>query len=364
MPCPSRRTLWLLLCLLLPACTPPQPAWPPNSPTFTSPPSATRLPSSAWYAVYFTTPPETAGLRNPTGGLPGRISDTLAEARLSIDLAVYEFNWQPLAEALLAAAERGVRVRVVTDTDSMQEPVVQQLQAAGIKVVEDARDAIMHNKFVVIDGAAVWTGSMNFTHSDAFRNDNNLLYLRSSRLAENYTREFEEMFIGYDFGPASAADTPNPVLTIDGTRVENYFSPEDDVAGRILPVLNNAERSILFMAFAFTRQDFVDALLARAADGVNVRGVFETRQIAAGANQAWELLRVGGLAASVRQDGNPYNLHHKVFIVDERIVITGSYNFSRNAQENNDENVLIIHNADLAAAYLAEWERVWDQAGP
>ena len=46
------------------------------------------------------------------------------------------------------------------------------------------------------------------------------------------------------------------------------------------------------------------------------------------------------------------------------IVITGSYNFSRNAEENNDENVLIIHDTAIAAAYLAEWERVWDEAGP
>ena len=171
------------------------------------------------------------------------------------------------------------------------------------------------------------------------------------------------MFVGYDFGPASSANTPNPVLTIDGTRLENYFAPEDEVAGKILPVLQSAQRSILFMAFAFTRPDFADALLARAADGVNVRGVFETRQIAAGSDQAWNLLTVGGLAANVRQDGNPYNLHHKVFIIDELIVITGSFNFSRNADERNDENVLIIYNPAIAAAYLAEWERVWDQAG-
>jgi phosphatidylserine/phosphatidylglycerophosphate/cardiolipin synthase-like enzyme len=353
----------IFLILLLSACTQPPAAWPPNPPTVTGPPAIATPAAGSWYELYFTTPEQTANVRNPTGGIPDAIIASLAEARQSLDVAVYEFNWQPLADALLAAHARGLTVRLVTDTDSMSQDTIRQLKAAGVPVVEDARDAIMHDKFVILDGAAVWTGSMNFTHSDAYRNNNNVLYLRSTRLAQNYTREFEEMFKGYDFGAASAANTPNPVITLDGTRLENYFAPEDEVAGQILPVLRAAERSIFFMAFAFTRQDFADALLERAADGVNVRGVFETRQIAAGANQAWDLLTIGGLAANVRQDGNPYNLHHKVFIVDEAIVITGSYNFSRNADERNDENVLIIHSPAIAAAYLAEWEKVWDLAG-
>jgi phosphatidylserine/phosphatidylglycerophosphate/cardiolipin synthase-like enzyme len=316
-----------------------------------------------WYEVDFTTPDDTARLDSPSGGVPDRVIATMDAARQSLDVVVYEFNWMPLAEAMIRAEERGVTVRLVTDTETMGEETVQALRAAGIPVVDDQREAIMHDKFVVMDGAAVWTGSMNFSRNDAYRNNNNFLLIRSAALAQNYTREFEEMFTGHEFGGASPADTPNPVVTVEGTRIENYFAPEDEVAGKILPVLQGARQSIFFMAYSFTRQDFAEALLARAADGVNVRGVFETRQIAAGGNQAWELLTVGGLAANVRQDGNPYNLHHKVFIVDEAVVVTGSFNFSRNADERNDENVVIVHNPAIAAAYLAEWQKVWDQAG-
>lgn len=64
----------------------------------------------------------------------------------------------------------------------------------------------------------------------------------------------------------------------------------------------------------------------------------------------------------VKQDGNPSFLHHKVIIVDERIVITGSMNYSTNAEENNDENVIIIDNAEIARLYLQEFERVWNLA--
>ena len=64
----------------------------------------------------------------------------------------------------------------------------------------------------------------------------------------------------------------------------------------------------------------------------------------------------------VRLDGNPRNMHHKVILIDNQIVILGSYNFSRNAEEFNDENTLIIHNGEMAAQVLTEFERVWAKA--
>jgi phosphatidylserine/phosphatidylglycerophosphate/cardiolipin synthase-like enzyme len=316
-----------------------------------------------WYRLYFTTPEQTAALEQPTGGIPDRIAESIQAARQSVDVAVFEFNLMPLAEALLRAQARGVRVRLVTDADTMSEAPVQALAAAGVPVVADARDEFMHHKFVVLDGSSVWTGSMNFTRNDAYRNDNVVIHITSVRLAENYAHEFEEMFSARTFGPRSPADTPHPLVTLDGTRVASYFSPDDGVAAHVRDVLAGAQRSIYFMAFAFTRLDLADALLERAAAGVDVRGVFETRQIAAGADQAWQRLTQGGLAEQVRQDGNPYNLHSKVFIVDESIAILGSYNFSRNAEENNDENILILFHADIARALVAEWQRVWSQAG-
>ncbi len=319
--------------------------------------------SGSWYQLYFTQPERTAGLDDPTGGIPDQIIATIDAAQDRIDLAIYEFDLLPLSDALLAAAERGVTVRVVTDTDSEEEDSIVALRAGEIPIVQDERSAIMHDKFVVIDGAAVWTGSMNFTRNDAYRNNNSFIYIQSSRLAQNYTREFEEMFLREEFGPTSTADTPNPVVTLDGTRVENYFSPDDGVAAQIEAELEAAQASIYFMAFSFTRTDFAQTLLDQAAAGLTVQGVFETRQISAGGDQAWLLLTQGGLQNQVRQDGNQYNLHSKVFIIDQAVVVTGSYNFSKNAEDSNDENVLIIHNADIAAAYFAEWQRVWATAG-
>jgi phosphatidylserine/phosphatidylglycerophosphate/cardiolipin synthase-like enzyme len=62
----------------------------------------------------------------------------------------------------------------------------------------------------------------------------------------------------------------------------------------------------------------------------------------------------------VTLDGNPRLMHHKVMIIDQQIVITGSYNFSNNAERYNDENTLIIHNQGIAAEYMAEFQQIYD----
>jgi phosphatidylserine/phosphatidylglycerophosphate/cardiolipin synthase-like enzyme len=76
----------------------------------------------------------------------------------------------------------------------------------------------------------------------------------------------------------------------------------------------------------------------------------------------YDPFRQAGL--DVRLDGNPGLMHHKVIILDRSIVIAGSYNFSASAEERNDENVVIIYNPDVAAQYLAEFQRVYTQAQP
>jgi phosphatidylserine/phosphatidylglycerophosphate/cardiolipin synthase-like enzyme len=239
----------------------------------------------------------------------------------------------------------------------MDEIEIQQLVDAGIQVLGDRRESLMHNKFVVIDGMEVWTGSMNFTVNGAYRNDNNLVHIHSSELAQNYTTEFDEMFVQDMFGDTILPQTPHPNLTVDGISIETYFSPDDGTADQITAVLQNAEESIYFLAFSFTSDPVATTLLDKAADGVTVAGVFEESQYHSNIGTEYDNLLAGGL--DVRLDGNPYNMHHKVFVIDGETVITGSYNFSRSAEERNDENTLIIHDSHIAALYLAEFERIF-----
>jgi phosphatidylserine/phosphatidylglycerophosphate/cardiolipin synthase-like enzyme len=110
------------------------------------------------------------------------------------------------------------------------------------------------------------------------------------------------------------------------------------------------------MAFSFTDYPLAKAMLDRASAGVDVSGVFEK---VGSETDSSELHTFFCAKVPARQDGNPKFLHDKVIIVDNRLVISGSFNFSTNATESNDENVMIIDNPQIANLYTQEFQRVW-----
>ena len=315
-----------------------------------------------FWTVYFTAP---TGSRDPAtyhGGVDEALASAIAGTQRTIDIAAYEFNSPALTQALLEAKARGVRVRIVTDNEDGlgdEDSTLGQLQAAGIPVVTDERSALMHNKFIILDGQVVWTGSWNLTVNDTYRNNNNAIALRSQKAVENYQTEFDEMFIEGRFGPTSPVNTPNHVFSQDDTVIQVYFAPEDEVIDQIISTVSGAQESVRFMTFSFTVDEIGSALLERAARGVDVQGIFERT---GSETQHAEFGRLYCNGLPVRQDGNPFVLHHKVFVIDGQTVVTGSFNISANATNSNDENLIIIHDADLAAQYLAEFDRRWAES--
>jgi phosphatidylserine/phosphatidylglycerophosphate/cardiolipin synthase-like enzyme len=322
--------------------------------------------SGAWWEVYFTDPLNVNNPENWQSSIEGRLIEKINAAQTSIHIASFEFDLTPVAEALIAARQRGVDVRWVTDDEhgleADQEPGRGQfamLQEAGIEVRSDSRSALMHNKFWIFDGQIVWTGSTNITENSVFKQDNNTIVIQSPALAAIYEREFQEMWEG-QFGPSSPSHLDEQVTVLNGSQIVVVFTSEDPaLANAIVPIVNSATKNIRFMAFSFTDSPLADAMSQRAQAGVDVAGVFET---VGSETEAGELKTLMCRKLSVRQDGNPSFLHHKVIIVDERIVITGSMNFSANAEESNDENVIIVDNAEIARLYLQEFDRVWNLA--
>ncbi|OGO49994.1 MAG: hypothetical protein A2Z30_02655 [Chloroflexi bacterium RBG_16_64_43] len=315
-------------------------------------------PPSTWVQVFFTSPDDFTG--DYRGGADTPIVASLEAARFTIEVACLEINLYSISRALIRAAERGVTVRVVVDSTFIQTRALSDLEQAGIPVLGDRREGLMHDKFVVVDGALVWTGSMNLTTSDTYRNNNNLLRIESVELAQAYQREFDEMFVDDMFGQESPRGWPAPRLEFGSSWAEVYFAPDDAPAERLLQVLESAQRSIRFMAFSLTSEEVAEVLIRQARLGVEVAGVMEESQVRSNANGKYDLLRASGI--DVHLDGNSRNMHHKVILVDDELVITGSYNFSYNAENVNDENMLILHDRELARLYLEEFDRVWRQA--
>jgi phosphatidylserine/phosphatidylglycerophosphate/cardiolipin synthase-like enzyme len=313
----------------------------------------------SWFELYFTDPTDPLSSQQ-TGGIDQPLADAIDSAKLSVDIAIYSLSLNSIRDAILRAHDRGVQVRMVMESENMERSDPQRLEDAGIPILGDRREGLMHNKFVVIDGSEVWVGGMNYTDSGTYEDNNVMLRIRSVKMAENFTKEFEEMFVEDRFGDNVLAETPNPRVTIDGMPVDVYFSPDDGVQAILLDILNDAQESIYFMAFSFTADELGNAIRERAESGVTVAGVMDEEQVKSNQGTEFDAFRQAGLDVYI--DGNPGQMHHKIMIVDESIVIVGSYNFTNSAETRNDENLLVIYNDQIAAQFIEEFKRVYGQA--
>ncbi|HRF94647.1 MAG TPA: phospholipase D-like domain-containing protein [Aggregatilineales bacterium] len=312
-----------------------------------------------FWQVYFTAPTGISDRSTYVGGVDQAVVDAVNSATRTLDIAAFEWNNPLITNAVVAAKNRGVVVRMVVDNEHAvedEDSTIQALIDIGIPMTYDERSAFMHNKFMIIDSTLIITGSMNFTMNDTYRNNNNMLFMRSTRAVSAYQKEFDQMFAG-TFGPKKEAHELS--FTADGVSVRILFAPSGDVLNAIISELQKAQSQIRFMTFSFTEDSIGNALLARAGAGIKVSGVFETR---GSETDSSELPRLFCVGIDARQDGNGYTLHHKVFIVDENTVITGSFNISQNATRSNDENLVIIQSPDIARLYIQEFERIQSQA--
>jgi len=323
-------------------------------------------PKSSWWEVHLTDPARINDPEDPTGSVAAELIALIDGAQRTIHIASFEFNYTPVAKALIAAHKRGVEVQWVTDDEYGIEEDEEDdhgqfamLEDAGVGVRDDSRSALMHNKFWIFDRQTVWTGSTNITVNGFFRNNNNALVIHSPRVAAIYEREFGEMWDDGRFGPTSPSTVDRQSATIDGTPIQVLFASEDEAIDHLVPLIQDAQESIRFMAFSFTDDRIGDVMIERARDGVDVKGIFETR---ASETEYSELNLLYCARIDVRQDGNPRTFHHKVIIVDDQILITGSLNFTVNGDESNDENVVVITHPEIAARYVQEFDRRWAEA--
>lgn len=273
------------------------------------------------------------------------LESRIRSANFSVHCALYDLGLANVADALSGKAGMA-DVKLVIDGSNYDE----KLRLRNLRL--DDGGQLMHNKFCVIDNDIVITGSFNPTYNDNSRNNNNMLVLRSRTLAANYGEEFRELWSG-KFGNGAA--TKNQRLYLNGMVIENYFCPEDGCASKIISLIKNAESSVYFMSFSFTNEEIADAVIKK--DNLDVRGIFDSSQ-AAGKYSQFKRMKAFGL--DVKLDPNKYKLHHKVFIIDNETVVTGSFNPTMSADTKNDENVIVIHDKVIAGLFLDEFDRLWD----
>jgi phosphatidylserine/phosphatidylglycerophosphate/cardiolipin synthase-like enzyme len=373
----SRAVSGLLAAASLVACAPQMPMMMPAQPFATAPMMQAMRAAQGGIQVSFVKAYSRSTLENEQitrkdPNSPGaQLIRLIDSARETLDGAFYDIDNKEVVDALIRAKQRQVRVRLVTDTDNLTaknsgptgpaRPAIVALKKARIPVIDDQRSGIMHHKFIVADGQSVWTGSTNLTDSSLFSHNNNALVLNSRELASSYSAEFERLFTDRVFGPNPPRQVPFPRVQIGNSTVDVYFSPRGGGQQAVLQALSQAKKRILFMTFSLTDKTAGEIIAAKKRQKLQIEGVFDS-WLGAGQYSLFNPLKQGGM--NVRKDGNEALLHHKVIIVDDT-VITGSYNYSANAENSNNENFLIIrNNPAVTRAYLEEFQRVQGVSRP
>lgn len=279
------------------------------------------------------------------------------------------------------------------------------LQRAGVPLIDDTADGsagsgLMHHKFAVIDRRVVITGSTNFTpscvHGDpddprTRGNVNHLLRFDSAELAGLFVEEFERM---WGDGPGGANDSrfgiakdsgPARTVQVGNTNVTVLFAPHrrrDPHHGLALlrQQLEQAQRRVEMALFVFSDQALADAMAGLHGQGVQLRVLADPGF----ANRSFsELMDLVGVAlpdhhCKLEANNKPWEqplegvgtpqlapgdkLHHKLAVIDDRTVITGSFNWSPSAAHQNDETLLVIESPLLAQHVNREIDRLWKGA--
>ncbi len=339
-----------------------------------------------------------------TLGAPDDLEDVIVTfiggAKESLAVAVQELESEPIARAIVAARQRGVRIRMVLEGDyliahrpaadpfDMEEmerhdpnrALIAALWRAGIDVRTDYNPKIFHQKFIIRDiegDARLLTGSTNFTLTGTHANLNHVVVFDGKRMADAYQKEFDEIWTG-TFGRARSRHEPHPPEPrLAGVALKVVFAPDHMPEMEIMKQMLKARERIDFAIFTFAQSSGIDdAMIALARTGLKVRGIADARQ----GNQGWAASRplhengVDFFLAS-RDAGDVGKLHHKLMVIDGQVLIVGSFNYTEPANMLNDENIVVIGDLEetrpesierqrqLGAFALAEIDRIIDRHG-
>lgn len=340
---------------------------------------------------------------NGTANFVYDLGKRIDSANYSIDMAIYSFAdsyCQPIADKIVQAAIRGVKIRVVYDSRTNQD-LINYLLSAGIKIIkrpENPNNYIMHNKFLIFDARDtssysddwLWTGSTNLTYNQTAygRDVNNVIMIQDESLCKAYTREFEEMWGSHNdnynssyakFGSQKLDNTPH-IFMINNKKVEAYFSPSDNIPKRFFDLIKTVDKSVNFSMLLFTRDDFADSLRVRYnPPNLMIRGVFDTSNAFSSGSEYPKMKGYGAnswnpparVYTSKYKVGNDFmQYHHKYMIIDpdlissNPVVWTGSFNWTATAATQNDENILIIYDSLVSNQYFQEFaQRIKESGG-
>ncbi|MBL8994891.1 MAG: hypothetical protein JNM63_16205 [Spirochaetia bacterium] len=296
-----------------------------------------------------------------------QVCEFIRNAGVSIYGAVHELEMIEVAQLLAAKKKEGLSVEILLEQqwagEAENAEALRILKEGGVKVYLDRkRSGLMHNKYLVADRKRVLTGSANFTLHCFFRNQNDIVTVESEPLADAYLRDFFRLV-----DPIFAKQDryrPKRIEVAPGEWALPVFSSQKTILTEILRAVGTAVRRLDFLAFSYSSAPLAFKMSEAASKGVRLRGLFDDSFESENLVRNWkavpfEILWRSG--ADVKYDNENAKLHHKCLVVDGRMVLTGSYNFSQNAELHNAENMLVLESPALAAKYAGRVNELWSR---
>ena len=218
---------------------------------------------------------------------------------------------------------------------------------------------MMHNKFFIFDNKKVFTGSANISsYCLTGYNSNVAVLINSEDVAKVYKQEFEQMYRGY-FHNEKSGISNNGNIKIDNVDLSIYFSPiNKPTKEQIIPLIKNAKYYVYIPAFYLTRKSIIYELIEAQKRGVEIKIIVDETSVD-GKYVDVDFIRNSGLDIKVENWAG--KMHMKSIIIDDKNLVIGSMNFTKQGESINDENCLIIKNAPkLAKKYKQHFLELWN----
>jgi len=295
------------------------------------------------------------------------VVDFINAAQTRLEVAVQELESPSIAEAILQARKRRLVVKIVLEQDYLKarnrrnpwspggknennRRIHDALLRANIDVKTDYNKSIFHQKFIIRDRQSLLSGSTNFTPTGTSKNLNHIVVVHDPAVAKIYGREFKEIQQGH-FGRLNEGHDIAPTdVVVSNVPVRVLFSPDHHPEMEIMKQMLKARKRIDFAIFTFAKSSGIDDTMIRLLQaGMPIRGAFDAKQGA----QSWAaipaLKKNGAQLFSVRPGNGIGHLHHKLMVLDEQVVIAGSFNYTGAANQLNDENIIILGDLDTSS---------------
>ncbi len=310
------------------------------------------------------------------------IVDAVNASKSTVDCVIYSIQMKDIPDALIAARDRGVKIRVIIDEAHVYpraDPQIKRLISAGdgieVRTLRGTRSyGVMHNKITIHDRSLITTGSYNWTFASTFSNYENVITATHPRYVDGYVKYFEWMWSkarkisdgpsgelpqGYYGTPPQA---PTNIIALNGVGVPLYlFSPGSDTEKKIAALIDACQISVDAVTFTFSSKPIADAIIRAHKRGVKVRFIEDK-----------DMARASAMAKMIFEAGVPFkwmggrndkgSMHNKFIILDGKILGTGSYNFTTNASVNSFENVIFTDERSVVNAYASKFGWFYSQA--